>query len=158
MFSNCLPPGQNMCGTAKSTEQEVLAIGTPAIWWASILALAFCLVWWAARRDWRAGGILVGVAAGWLPWFWFAWHDHRTEYYFYSIIFLPYLIMAITLCLGLIIGPAAAPAGRRVTGAVVAGGYMLLTLANFAYLYPVLAAQVIPYSSWFQRMWFRSWI
>jgi dolichyl-phosphate-mannose--protein O-mannosyl transferase len=158
MFSNCLPATANGCGSAKSTEQEVLAMGTPAIWWASILALAFCLVWWAARRDWRAGGILVGVAAGWMPWFWFAWHDHRTEYYFYAIIFLPYLVMALTLCLGLIIGPVAAPAGRRATGAVVAGGYMLLTLASFAYLYPVFAAQVIPYSSWFQRMWFHSWI
>ncbi len=157
MFSNCLPA--NNCGSgARSTEQEVLAIGTPAIWWASILALIFCLIWWASRRDWRAGGVLVGVAGGWLPWFWFAWHDHRTEYYFYAIIFLPYLVMAITLCLGVIIGPAAAPAGRRATGAVVAGGYLLLTLASFAYLYPVFAAQVIPYSSWFQRMWFHSWI
>ena len=157
MFSNCVP--SNHCGsTARSTEQEVLAIGTPAIWWASILALTFCLIWWASRRDWRAGAVLVGVAAGWMPWFWFAWHDHRTEYYFYAIIFLPYLAMAITLCLGLIIGPTAAPAGRRATGAVVAGGYLLLTLASFAYLYPVLAAQVLPYSSWFQRMWFHSWI
>jgi dolichyl-phosphate-mannose--protein O-mannosyl transferase len=157
MFSNCLPA--NHCGSGPgSTEQEVLAIGTPAIWWASILALVFCVVWYIARRDWRAGGLLVGVAAGWLPWFFFAWHNHRTEYYFYAIIFLPFLIIALTLCLGLIIGPAAAPAGRRATGALVAGGYMLLTLASFAYLYPVLAAQVIPYSSWFSRMWFHSWI
>ena len=33
---------------------------------------SFCLVWWLARRDWRAGAVLAGVAAGWLPWFWFA--------------------------------------------------------------------------------------
>jgi dolichyl-phosphate-mannose-protein mannosyltransferase len=159
MFSKCLPPGVNKCGSVGwSTEQEVLAIGTPAIWWASILALIFCVAWWASRRDWRAGAILVGVAGGWLPWFFFAWHNQRTEYYFYAIVFVPYLVMALTLCLGLIIGPAAAPAGRRATGAIVAGGYLLLTLANFAYLYPVLAAQVIPYSAWFQRMWFHSWI
>jgi dolichyl-phosphate-mannose-protein mannosyltransferase len=158
LFSNCLPPGSHGCGSAGSTEQEVLAIGTPAIWWASILALIFCAAWWASRRDWRAGAVLVGVAGGWLPWFWFAWHDQRTEYYFYAIVFVPYLVMAITLCLGLIIGPAAAPAGRRATGAVVAGGYLLVTLASFAYLSPVLAAQVTSYSAWFQRMWFHSWI
>jgi hypothetical protein len=64
--------------------------------------------------------VLVGVVAGWGPWFWFAWHDHRTEYYFYAIVFVPYLVMAITLCLGLIIGPARAAPGRRATGAVVA--------------------------------------
>jgi len=157
MFSNCLPQG---CPTnaAHKTEQEVLAIGTPAIWWASVLALLFCIGWWASRRDWRAGAVLVGVAGGWLPWFWFAWHDHRTEYYFYAVVFVPYLVMAITLCLGLIIGPARAAPGRRATGAIAAGGYLLLTLASFAYLYPVLAAQVIPWSAWFQRMWFHSWV
>jgi dolichyl-phosphate-mannose-protein mannosyltransferase len=157
MFSNCLP--SSACGSSpSSTEQEVLAIGTPAIWWASILALLFCLAWWASRRDWRAGAVLVGVGAGWLPWFWFAWHDHRTEYYFYAIVFLPYLVMAITLCLGLVIGPARAAPGRRAAGGIVAGGYVLLTLASFAYLYPVLTAQVMPYSAWLQRMWFHSWI
>jgi dolichyl-phosphate-mannose--protein O-mannosyl transferase len=157
MFSNCLP--HNACGSgASSTEQEVLAIGTPAIWWGAILALIFCAAWWASRRDWRAGAVLVGVVAGWAPWFWFAWHDHRTEYYFYSIVFVPYLVMAITLCLGLIIGQARAAPGRRAAGAVVAGGYLLLTLASFAYLYPVLSAQVISYTAWFHRMWFHSWI
>ena len=145
------------CG-ASSCSQEVLAIGTPAIWWASMLALAFCIGWWISRRDWRAGSVLVAVAAGWLPWFWFALHDQRTEYYFYAVAFLPYLVIAITLCLGLIIGPVNAPPGRRAVGAVVVGAYLLLVLANFAFLYPVLTAQVLPYDFWRQRMWFNSWI
>ena len=145
------------CG-APSCSQEVLAIGTPAIWWASTLALAFCVFWWIARRDWRAAAVLAGVAAGWLPWFWFAWHDNRTEYFFYAIIFLPFLVIGITLCLGLILGPARAAPARRFTGATVVGVYLLLVLANFAFLYPVLTAQVLPYALWHQRMWFSSWI
>ncbi len=145
------------CGSS-SCSQEVLAIGTPAIWWASIAALAFCLGWWISRRDWRAGSVLVGVAAGWLPWFWFAWHDNRTEYYFYAIAFLPFLVIAITLCIGLVIGPVNAPPGRRAMGAVFAGAYLLLVLANFAFMDPVFVAQIIPYSDWHQRMWFSSWI
>ncbi len=145
------------CGTG-SCSQEVLAIGTPAIWWASALALAFCLGWWISRRDWRAGALLLAVAAGWLPWFWFAWHDNRTEYFFYAIIFLPYLVLAITLCLGLLLGPARAARGRRVSGSLAAGAYLLAVLANFAWLYPVLAASVVPYQDWLSRMWFRSWI
>ncbi len=138
--------------------REVLAIGTPAIWWACILALLFCLGWWISRRDWRAGAVLVGVAAGWLPWFWFALHDQRTEYYFYAIAFLPFLVIAITLCIGLIIGPMNAPPGRRAIGAVFGGAYLLLILANFAFMFPVLTAQVLPYADWHQRMWFSSWI
>jgi len=145
-------------GCPGGCSQEVLAIGTPAIWWASALALIFCAWWWVTSRDWRAGGVLAAAAGGWLPWFWFAWHDHRTEFYFYAVAFVPYLVMAITLCLGLIVGPVRAAPGRRAAGAVLAGGYLLLVLANFAYLYPVLTAKVLPYAFWHQRMWFSSWI
>jgi dolichyl-phosphate-mannose--protein O-mannosyl transferase len=133
----------------------VLAIGTPVIWWASILALLVCLGWWLTRRDWRAGAVLTGVAAGWLPWFLFA---DRTQFSFYAVAFVPFLVLAITLCLGLILGPVHATATRRAVGAAVAGAYVLGALVNFAYLYPVLAAQVIPYGSWLSRMWYHGWI
>src|SRR5258708_33919278 len=42
------------CGAA-SCSQEVLAIGTPFIWYRANLALLACLAWWLIRRDWRAG-------------------------------------------------------------------------------------------------------
>jgi dolichyl-phosphate-mannose-protein mannosyltransferase len=155
-YSVCLP--KNGCGGARSTEQEVLAIGTPLIWWAACLALVVCLAWWLTRRDWRPGAVLLCVAAGWLPWIWFYWHDHRTEFYFYSVALDPFLVIAITLCLGLIIGPARASPARRVTGSAICGAYLLAVLVNFYYIYPVLAGQVIPYSSWLSKMWFGSWI
>ena len=110
------------------------------------------------KRDWRAGAVLLGVAAGWLPWIWYAWHDNRTEFYYYAIAFEPFMIIAITLCLGLIIGPARAAPGRRAVGAVAAGGYLVAVLLNFAYMYPVLTAEVIPYWPWLSRMWFSRWI
>jgi dolichyl-phosphate-mannose--protein O-mannosyl transferase len=47
---------------------------------------------------------------------------------------------------------------RRAAGAAVTGAYLLAVLLNFYYLYPVLAGQVVPYSSWLARMWFSSWI
>ncbi|HYK29354.1 MAG TPA: phospholipid carrier-dependent glycosyltransferase [Streptosporangiaceae bacterium] len=150
---------------------EVLAIGTPLLWWGGTLALAFCLVWWLTnligdvvfgrtppQRDWRAGALLLGVAAGWLPWIWYAWHDNRTEFYYYASSFEPFMIIAIVLCLGLIIGPARAAPGRRALGAVVSGGYLIIVLWNLAYMYPVLTAQAIPYSAWLSKMWFSRWI
>jgi dolichyl-phosphate-mannose--protein O-mannosyl transferase len=157
-YSACLPAGGNCGRVATSTEQEVLAIGTPLIWWGGVAALLVCLAWWLTRRDWRAGAVLLGLAAGWVPWLWFYWHDHRTEFYYYAVVFDPFLVIAITLCLGLIIGPARAGPNRRVAGAAVAGGYLLAVVANFYYLYPVLAAQTLPFSSWLARMWFHSWI
>ncbi len=82
---------------------------------------------------------------GWLPWIWFYFHDGRTEFYYYAVVFDPFLVIAITLCLGLIIGSATATPARRAVGAVIVGAYLLAVLGDFAYIYPVLAAKVLPY-------------
>ena len=152
--SNSVKPSCGLAGQA-NVAQEVLAIGTPLIWWGGTLALLFCLGWWllglvgdlafsrVPRRDWRAGAVLLGVVAGWLPWIWYAWHDNRTEFYYYAIAFDPFMIIAITLCLGLIIGPTRASPGRRAIGAVAAGGYLVAVLLNLAYLYPVPVQDVV---------------
>ena len=44
--------------------REVLALGTPLLWWAACFALVYVLWRWLFRRDWRAGAIACGVAAG----------------------------------------------------------------------------------------------
>ena len=41
---------------------------------------------------------------------------------------------------------------------LVVGGYLLLTLALFAFFHPVYVADTIPYEQWRWRMWFPSWI
>jgi dolichyl-phosphate-mannose--protein O-mannosyl transferase len=146
--------GQLGCEVEKCA-REVLGVGTPALWWAAVGAL-FVLAWrWWAYRDWRAGAMLLGVAAGWLPWF---VYSERTIFSFYAVVFVPFLVLAVTLCLGLALGPPGASMVRRRLGAVIGGSYVLLVLANFVWLYPVLAARVIPYDDWLARMWFGSWI
>ncbi len=37
-------------------------------------------------------------------------------------------------------------------------GFLLLELALFAWNYPIHTAEVIPYTQWYLRMWFPSWI
>ena len=132
--------------------QEVLAIGTPAIWWGSMLALVFCLGWWLLHRDWRAGAVLLGVIAGWAPWFPLV---TRTKFYYYALEFEPFLILSIVLCLGLILGPAKASVLRRSIGAGVVGAYVLCVLLMFWYFYSILAGKVIPYQDWLSHMWYR---
>jgi dolichyl-phosphate-mannose--protein O-mannosyl transferase len=132
--------------------QEVLAIGTPAIWWGSMLALLFCLGWWLLHRDWRAGAVLCGVIAGWLSWFPLV---SRTKFYYYALEFEPFLILSIVLCLGLILGPVTASALRRSTGALIVGAYVLCVLLMFWYFYAIVAGQVIPYHDWYSHMWYR---
>jgi len=142
------------CGTGHCVA-AVLAMGTPLLWWGSVLALCWALWLLLGHADWRAGGILTGVAAGWLPWFAF---QSRTAFSFYSVAFAPFLVLAVTLLLGAVVGPGRAPSPRRTLGAVAAGAYVLLVVANFAYLLPILDGQVIPYAAWLRRMWWPSWV
>jgi dolichyl-phosphate-mannose-protein mannosyltransferase len=142
-------------GTTGPYVQEVLAIGNPAIWWLSIPALLFCLGWWLTRRDWRAGAAVLGVLAGWATWL--PW-PARTKFFYYALEFEPFIIIAIVLCLGLIIGPATATLRRRAIGATVAGIYVLAVLILFWYFYPILAARIIPYQDWLSHMWYSGWI
>ena len=99
--------------------------------------------------------ILAGLAAGWLPWFDL---QHRTIFQFYAIAFQPYVVLSAVFVLGLLLGPAEASIRRRRIGLLVVGCYCLLTLALFAFYWPIYTAQVIPYPSWRLRMWFPSWV
>ncbi|MET8464206.1 phospholipid carrier-dependent glycosyltransferase [Micromonospora zamorensis] len=156
--------GDGACG-APTCASEILLLGTPLLWWSFLPALA-ALAWLGlARRDWRAGAILLTVAAGLLPWFWFAL-DGRTMFSFYAAPALPFLVLAVVYVLGALIAPAGGDVGevaplvpgdpsyeRRLVGSIAAGAYVLLVGLCFAYFYPIFVGKVIPYSDWLSRMW-----
>ncbi|MEU9089834.1 phospholipid carrier-dependent glycosyltransferase [Streptomyces sp. NPDC048428] len=163
---------QNGC-TESSTgkcAREVLAIGTPLLWWAACFALVYVLWRWFFRRDWRAGAIACGVAAGWVPWF---LYQERTIFLFYAVVFVPFLCLAVAMMIGAMLGPAAGtgakhelgltksdPSGerRRTLGAVAAGVLVLLIVWNFIYFWPLYTGTSIPEDSWRDRMWLDTWI
>ncbi|WP_433333559.1 dolichyl-phosphate-mannose--protein mannosyltransferase [Spirillospora sp. CA-294931] len=165
-------PKDGSCGAGRCS-REILGIGTPALWWGALLALVAIAGIWLLLRDWRAGAILLGFMAGWLTWFPSAFSD-RTMFLFYATPMIPFMVLAVVLIFGYLMGPAQAPATtahhwdgsapmavagmRRVIGAAGAGAFVLVVLANFAYFYPILAAQVLPYDDWHNRIWFDSWI
>ncbi|MBT8227412.1 MAG: phospholipid carrier-dependent glycosyltransferase [Dactylosporangium sp.] len=146
--------GDGPCG-AGSCAAEVLLLGTPLLWWSFLPALG-ALAWIGiARRDWRALAIGLGAAAGIVPWFWNQL-DSRTMFYFYALPALPFLVLAVVYVLGAIIGPRPAPGAstdRRVVGAVIAGAYLLLIAACFAYFYPIYTGMTLTHAEWFSRMW-----
>ena len=129
--------------------REILALGNPVIWWGAAAAL-LVMVWLAISRfDWRAAAVLVGVAAGWLPWF---HYSGRTIFSFYAVAFVPFLVMAVTLTLGWVLGPPGSSPTRRTWGAAAVGAYLVVALAAFVALWPVFTATVIPYEQWWQRL------
>ncbi len=150
--------GERGCDVERCA-REVLAVGNPVIWWSASAAL-LVMVWLVvSKRDWRAGAVLAALAAGWLPWFWYADHNDRTMFSFYAVSFLPFLIMAITLCLGFILGPKDGTVRRRTIGATGVGAYLLLAALAAIALAPLWMAQILPYDEWLDRLFgIQSWI
>nr|WP_078911226.1 phospholipid carrier-dependent glycosyltransferase [Streptomyces sp. NRRL WC-3742] len=146
--------GEDGC-TAANCAREVLGIGTPLLWWAAVVALVYCLWRWIFRRDWRAGALLCGLGAGYLPWF---LYQERTIFLFYAVVFVPFLVLAVTMLVGALIGPATASRDRRAIGSAAAGLLVLMIVWNFLYFYPLFTGQTIPLEDWRARMWFNSWV
>ena len=143
------------------TETELVGlswgrVGTPVIWYVGIPALIAMIAWFTATRDWRAGTVLLAYGAGIGPWAYFALADDRTMYIFYALPSLPFMIIALALTAGLAIGRVSLTT-RRLFGASAVGAFALLAVINFWWLYPVLAAESIPYQDWYNRMLYTSW-
>ncbi|MEU6277611.1 phospholipid carrier-dependent glycosyltransferase [Streptomyces populi] len=150
-------PGKDGCPASAGDKcaREVLALGTPLLWWAACLAILYVLWRWAFRRDWRAGAIACGVAAGYLPWF---LYQERTIFLFYAVVFVPFLCLAVAMMIGAILGPPGSGERRRVVGAAGAGVLVLLILWNFIYFWPLYTGTAIPIDQWRSRMWLDTWV
>lgn len=135
--------------------KAITSIGTPTLWWGATIAVFVLLFMWALRRDWRAGAILAGLAGGYLPWF---NYQHRTIFSFYEVAFVPWVVLAVTYVLGMVIGGPEVSARRRELGLLAAGVFVTASVACFAFFYPIYTAQVIPQAQWQLRMWLPSWI
>nr|WP_231366197.1 glycosyltransferase family 39 protein [Zhihengliuella flava] len=155
--------------TFETCSQVVTDLPNPLIWWSAALALFVVLFFWAGARDWRAGAILAGVAAGFVPW-WF--YPERTMFFFYTIAFHPFMMLALTFVLGWILGPrpparardddvpqpgTAAVSERRRAGAAVVGVFMALAIAVSAFFWPIWTGQIISYDAWNLRVWLPTW-
>jgi dolichyl-phosphate-mannose-protein mannosyltransferase len=173
------------CG-AQSCSQEVLGIGTPLIWWASIPALLAVAWRMLGRFDWRAAAILVPFLFGYVIWIFDetktvpnchpADNCHRTMFLFYLLPDVPFMVLALTMAIGMVMATRAVrtvgevfhalvterqplmrkfvqiPA-RRLVAAIAVAVYLGSVTWNFAYFYPILTGQVITYNQWMDRMW-----
>jgi dolichyl-phosphate-mannose--protein O-mannosyl transferase len=148
------------CG-ADACSQEVLALGTPLLWWAGTIAVTVVIGFWIRallhrNLDPAQTIIVAGISAGYLPWFFF---QQRTVFNFYAIVFEPFLILALVYCARLFLTSQR----RKSDRAYHFSQFVLLSLfalvaANFFYFLPLYMGDVITYEAWQARMWFPSWI
>ncbi len=137
----------------KDCAQEVLAIGTPILWWIGTFALLFLIgvnLHNFAMRRFELESLIpfIGIAAGYLPWFFF---QKRTVFTFYSIVFEPFLILAIVL-----LAKIAYEYDQRFKYLI--GTVVILIAINFLYFYPIFTGAITTYKAWYSRMWWSSWI
>ncbi len=152
-----IPPGQQGCAAPAGSTclRQVLLLGTPAIWWAGVVALLYAAAMWVGARDWRFGLCLVGTATTWLPWL---MYDDRPIFLFYAVVTLPFLVLALTLAIGKLVGTSVVPGRRRTLGVVAAGSFLVLVLVNFAWFWPIWTDGLLTHREWLDRIWFSRWI
>jgi dolichyl-phosphate-mannose--protein O-mannosyl transferase len=143
------------CGTDHCS-QEVLALGTPILWWLATIAVAVVIGYWIRsfaikRYEPPLNVIVTGIAAGYLPWFFF---QKRTVFSFYAIVFEPFLILAIIYCAYV----ALMHFENKRNTYFVLSLIGLVIFINFFYFLPLYTGQVITYDSWQARMWLPSWV
>ena len=134
------------CGAGECA-QEILAMGTPLLWWSAIIAVAITLGFYINTSNRSAEIVLAGFAGTYLPWFIF---QDRTMFYFYSISTLPFLILALVYCFDLLL--------KYGNYQRVIMLFIFVVAINFIYFLPVYIGIEIPYSQWLNRMWLPSWI
>jgi dolichyl-phosphate-mannose--protein O-mannosyl transferase len=153
-FYESYETGKNGC-TSGPCSAEVLALGNPLIWWAGALALLH-QAWNAlVHRSTVAMAIVVMFLVSWAPWLLF---QTRTVFSFYSIVMLPFVVLALARSLGQILGESH-PGGRtRFNRSLMVGGFMVAVVALSIFFLPLWTGETISYTYWQLHMWLTTWI
>jgi dolichyl-phosphate-mannose-protein mannosyltransferase len=148
------------CGSA------ITGIANPLIWWAGSAAVLYLLYRLVRYREWRVGLILMGVAAGYLPWLLYL---ERTVYQFYTITFEPYLILAIAYVAWQLLGnrtgaPVPREAGgfdnspaARDRGGYIVAAFLLLAVALSVFFWPMWTGVQLDWVYTQLHYWIPSW-
>ncbi|WP_448005472.1 dolichyl-phosphate-mannose--protein mannosyltransferase [Agromyces bauzanensis] len=154
MYFSATEDGSGGCG-ADTCWASIIGIGNPLIWWAAAAASVYLVYRLVRYREWQTGAILLGLAAGYLPWLMYL---DRTVFQFYSIAFQPYTMLALTAVIVLILGRRDDPAWRRLRGIATVAIFLGFVLLVSAFYYPIWTA--MPVTPEFRQLhfWTPSWV
>jgi dolichyl-phosphate-mannose--protein O-mannosyl transferase len=133
---------------------EILSLPNPVTWWAGLLSVP--LLGYLAWKERNKGYTLLFVAyfAQWLPWI--ASPRMLFQYHFFPNDAI--ILLADTIGLQWLWQRSQDSFEHRQLAKFGIGLFLLATVVMFAYFYPVLAGDAIPYGEWAVRMWFPHWI
>jgi len=140
---------------AAGIDTIITPLPNPLLWWLAWAALAW-LGWRAVRRRTipGTGVLLLAIAAGWLLWLVM---PERTMYQFYTVVLLPYLVVALALLLREIAGRDRSHAARRLSGIGTVAAVLAVIMLLSAWWYPMWTGLPVP--TWFYgtHRWLPGW-
>ena len=151
-FYETYTQGQMGC-ESETCSSAITALGNPLLWFSATTAIAFLVFRYLRSRERILGLILLGVGSLYLPWLLIS---ERTVFQFYSISFLPWMILALVLALQ-ILYRAIAGTNPRLAAGLLAAFFVLATGLSLFFL-PVNIGLIVPFDQWQLRMWLPSWI
>ena len=154
MYFSATEDGSGGCG-AETCWESIIGIGNPLIWWAAAAASVYLVYRLVRYREWQTGAILLGLAAGYVPWLMYL---DRTVFQFYSIAFQPYTVLALTAVIVLILGRRDDPRWRRLRGIGVVAIFLGFVLLVSAFYYPIWTAMPVPPEFRQLHFWTPSWV
>lgn len=158
------------------TAEAITGIPNPLIWWGAVLAVVAIIVVLVVQAvlrrrgdvrtllpadGWAIAVVLTGVGAGWLPWL---LYPERTMFFFYTIVITPFLVIALTIVLGSLLGRSVRPDGapvdptRRTAGLIVVVGLLVVIVAVSVFFLPMWTGVPTPIEQIRLRYWMPTWI
>jgi dolichyl-phosphate-mannose-protein mannosyltransferase len=138
----------NYCGSA------ITGIANPLIWYAGTAAVLYLLYRLIRFREWRVGLILMGMAAGYLPWLLYL---DRTVYQFYTIVFEPYMIFAIAYVVWQLIGKRGDPPPQRERNGRWVAVFLVLAVVVSIFYWPMWTGIQVDWAYMQAHYWFPLW-
>lgn len=155
MFYQSVPFGEQGCAVAGGCVQNIYSMPNPLVWYASVAAAVYLVIRFIRRRDSWSAFVLTGLAVTWAPWL---LYPERTVFQFYTVVMLPFLLLALGIALRDIASPPGADAHRRLVGQRVVAVFLVVAVLLAAFWYPILTAMTVPYDFWRIHNWSPTWI
>jgi dolichyl-phosphate-mannose-protein mannosyltransferase len=127
--------------------KEVIATGSPFVWWSSIFALIYVAYMWIRSRSLvrPEGIILAGFVFSYGMWL-IPTSSRTAVFLFYFVATVPFICLAI--------GYVASVLGRVWEARTAVALFCVTAIGFFAFYYPLLTKTAISREQWDRRIWF----
>ncbi|MDQ3876743.1 MAG: phospholipid carrier-dependent glycosyltransferase [Actinomycetota bacterium] len=131
---------------SSNTYEEIIAIGSPFVWWSSVLALFYVAWRWMRNRNFLGpeGLIVTGFAFTYLTWVFLA-ADRPAVFIFYMLPSVPFMCLAIAY--------VAVQLGRSWEANTAIALFTATAVGLFFFYYPIVTKREISIDAWKHRIW-----